>query len=400
MADIRKRIGKKGVTYLVRYPSKSRKCGYEHKSFDTNKEARQFIEENLARLKNAPRNSEFQSIDSAIDKWLDICRHEGRHGEEPVSPATMDVYEYRAEIMKAYEWGKPIHELEAPDLVAFRSWLLKNYTRDQARKVLSSFHSVVLEMVTQGVLTKDPAAGVSVQQSKNKEPVEIPTVEEMASILSTADRLASHKNPWIAQAWQRYRPMIYLAADSGMRPQEYLAVRKADVLEKGVQISQALDRSNKIGPPKSAAGRRYIPVGSDTLQLVAAYQKGHKGNRDGLVFPGEEGGHQRYNNYLRRGWHKLMEEAGMMDEEEVDGKKVAAPWYTPYSLRHFYASMLIAQNRDIKTIQERMGHEDAVLTLNTYGHLIRLRDATKREEEPSVLSHVRRSKTKDATTAH
>ena len=395
MADIRKRNGKKGTTYLVRYPSKARKCGYEHKSFDTIKEARQFIEQDLSRLKDAPRNSDLRLISRAIDKWLEICRYEGRHGEEPVSPATMEVYEYRAEIMKSYQWGKEIHELEAPDLVAFRSWLVKNYTRDQARKVLSSFHSVLLEMVTQGVLTKDPAAGVSIQKSKNQEPVEIPTVEEMALILTTADRLANHKNYWIAEAWERYRPMIYLAADSGMRPQEYLALPNFDVLEKGVRISQALDRSNKIGPPKSVAGRRYIPVGSDTLQMVEAYQNGNHGS---LVFPGEAGGHQRYNNYLRRGWHTLMEEADMCDEEVVDGKKVAAYRYTPYSLRHFYASMLISQNRDLKTIQERMGHEDIALTLNTYGHLIRLRDARNRDEEPSVLSHVRASCDKSATT--
>src|SRR5579862_7155846 len=120
--------------------------------------------------------------------------------------------------------------------------------------------------------------------------------------------------------------------------------------------------------------------------MVEAYQNG---NHDSLVFPGEAGGHQRYNNYLRRGWHTLMEEADMCDEEDVDGKKVAVYRYTPYSLRHFYASMLISQNRDLKTIQERMGHEDIALTLNTYGHLIRLRDARNRDEEPSVLSHVR-----------
>ena len=67
---------------------------------------------------------------------------------------------------------------------------------------------------------------------------------------------------WIAKGWERYRPMVYLAADSGMRPQEYLALRDIDVQEKGVRIGQALKADNKIGPPKSAAGRRYIPIGT------------------------------------------------------------------------------------------------------------------------------------------
>ena len=87
----------------------------------------------------------------------------------------------------------------------------------------------------------------------------------------------------------------------------------------------------------------------------------------------------------------------MVDEQNIDGQKVTGPRYTPYSLRHFYASMLIAKNRDMKTIQERMGHEDAAMTLNVYGHLIRLKQAEDTEEEPSVLSHIRQPCDKSAT---
>jgi len=90
-------------------------------------------------------------------------------------------------------------------------------------------------------------------------------------ILRTADNLASHENKSVAKAWKRYRAMIYLAEDTGMRPQEYLALRVEDLLENGVLLSQALDRSNKIGPPKSKAGRRYIPVSEDTMEIIRAY---------------------------------------------------------------------------------------------------------------------------------
>ena len=391
MADIRKRTGSKGTTYQVRYPSKASKTGYAYKTFASLKEARSFLDEGLPKSRHLAL-SDTKSVSSAVDKWLDTCKHEGRQGRDPVSPATFEVYEYRADIMRTYEWGKPVHELATPDIVAFRSWLLKNYTRDQAKKVLSSFHSVVLEMMSQGLLATDPAAGVTIQQSRYQEPVEIPAIEEVQAILGAADQLANHDNQQIAEAWERYRPMIYLAAETGMRPQEYLVVADGDLLDKGVRISQALDRSNRIGPPKSRAGRRYIPVGSDTLKMVKSYQKGRKGPNEGkLVFPGEHGSHQRYNNYLRRGWHTLMEYASMMDEKKVDGRKVTEARYTPYSLRHFYASMLIAQNRDLKTIQERMGHEDAAMTLNVYGHLIRQKQAEEREDEPSVLTHIRKS---------
>jgi integrase len=43
-----------------------------------------------------------------------------------------------------------------------------------------------------------------------------------------------------------------------------------------------------------------------------------------------------------------MEKAGLMLETEVDKQRVVEPMYTPYSLRHFFASVLIAQNKDLK----------------------------------------------------
>jgi len=40
-----------------------------------------------------------------------------------------------------------------------------------------------------------------------------------------------------------------------------------------------------------------------------------------------------------------------------------------HSLRHTYASMLIAQGESVKTVQTLLGHASATMTLNVYGHL-------------------------------
>jgi hypothetical protein len=166
MSDIRKRVGKKGTTYQVRYPSKNTKSGYAYATFETLKEARAFIESGKARAHSYARDPEIKTVDQGIQKWLEICQFEGRNGKDPVSQATMDDYEFRATIMRAYNWTRELHELEAADIVAFRSWLLKSRSRDQAKKVLSAFHSVLLEMVAQGVLANDPAGKISIQKSR------------------------------------------------------------------------------------------------------------------------------------------------------------------------------------------------------------------------------------------
>jgi integrase len=181
----------------------------------TAKEEREFREDSGARATARPRNSEITTIEQAVQRWLDVCAHEGRDGRDPVSPATLAVYEGCASIVRAYAWELQLHELQSTDLVAFRSWLLKEYTRDQAKRTLSCFHSMLIEMVTQGVLTTDPAARITIQRSRYQEPVEIPSIAEVKSILAAADRLANHKYKYISQPWQRYRAMIYLASDSG-----------------------------------------------------------------------------------------------------------------------------------------------------------------------------------------
>ena len=389
MADIRKRNGAKGITYQVRYPSKATKTGYAYKSFATAKQARAFREDSSARNTARPRNSEITTIDQAVQRWLDVCEHEGRDGRDPVSPATLAVYKACASIMRAYTWEPQLHELQSTDLVAFRSWLLKEYTRDQAKRALSCFHSMLIEMVTQGVLTTDPAARVTIQRSRYQEPVEIPSIAEVQSILAAADRLADHKYKYISQPWQRYRAMIYLASDSGLRPQEYLALPTADLLERGVRVTQAVSRSNRIEVPKSPAARRYLPVSTDVLGMTRHYIDRHEGpNLAGLVYPGEHRGHQQYGHFSKRCWRTLMTEAGLVQEKEIDGEKRLENLYTPYSLRHFYASMLIADNKDLKTIQERLGHVDAAMTLNVYGHLIKERQAKAREEDGGILGRI------------
>ena len=60
----------------------------------------------------------------AIDPGSRFARRKAADGRDPVTTYTYKNYEYRAGIMKAYEWDKPLQSSTAPDIVAFRSWLL------------------------------------------------------------------------------------------------------------------------------------------------------------------------------------------------------------------------------------------------------------------------------------
>jgi integrase len=374
MVDIRKRSGKKGTTYQVRFPSKSTKSGYTYETFRTLKEAREFVEGGKAQVRHRDLDTTIHTLPQAITRWLEICEKEGTDGNEPVTKYTLQSYEYFSELMKAYDWRKALQDLASPDIVEFRSWLLNNSpSRYVARKTLAYFHSVLNEMALRGHIASNVAAGVSIKsESRYDAPISIPTPGEIRDLLSAADQLANSKNRQIARTWQRYRPMLYLAVDSGMRPQEYLALAHRAIHDNGVKVDRAIEGgSKKISVTKTPAGRRFIEVSTFTLDMVRHYAEKHSApNEYDLVFPTTNGKWQCPRNWRRRGFNEVCMKAGLVETIKTGSRTIVRPKYRPYDLRHFYASMLFAKKVNIKKIQVLMGHTNIATTLNVYGHLI------------------------------
>ncbi len=123
--------------------------------------------------------------------------------------------------------------------------------------------------------------------------------------------------------------------------------------------------------PKTRAGRRFIELSQDTLAMLKDYIENHSIENDNdLVFPTSTGRWQQIENWRRRGFQVACIEAGLTKKVIINGKEVDKPKYTPYALRHFYASMLIHERTDLKKIQRLMGHEKIETTFNVYGHII------------------------------
>jgi integrase len=52
------------------------------------------------------------------------------------------------------------------------------------------------------------------------------------------------------------------------------------------------------------------------------------------------------------------------------------PQFCFHDLRHYFASLLIADGLDVKTVQARLRHASAKTTLDVYGHLWPDKDET------------------------
>ena len=382
MSDIRKRIGKKGTTYQVRYADPLSKTGYSYKTFDSAKAARAFRESAADQAAAKPSVSGKLSVEQGTALWLDICEKEGLNGRDPVTAYTLENYNYRASFIKKYDWAKDLTELTAPDIVEFRSWLLRSgISRDLAAKVLVSFQSMMKEMTIRNRIAVNCAAGIGVRNdSRYDEPIVIPSKTEIKALLRAADDLSNATNQTIAKPWQRYRPMLYLAVHSGMRPQEYLAAAKSALGDKGIRVDRAIDGDgSKISVTKTPTGRRFIDLSPEIVEMVRHYANTLAVQNDyDLIFPDRNGNWQPRRNWQRRGFDAACEKAGLMTEQKAkDGetatkndKPVMVPKFRPYDLRHFFASYHIAKKTNLKKLQKMMGHKDIETTLNVYGHLL------------------------------
>jgi integrase len=82
-----------------------------------------------------------------------------------------------------------------------------------------------------------------------------------------------------------------------------------------------------------------------------------EGHPDGLVFCDTQGGPLRKSNLLRRSFLPLL-------------KRARLPAIRFHDLRHTAATLLLARGVHPKIVQERLGHSQISLTLDTYSHVL------------------------------
>lgn len=155
----------------------------------------------------------------------------------------------------------------------------------------------------------------------------------------------------IDRAPQRWRPFIVTAIFTGMRASELRGLRWADVdlANATIHVSQRADTWGKMGSPKSAAGRRDIPLTPLVVNTLNALK------REELVFTNSHGRVIHYANFHTYVWRPLLKACGLD--------------YEFHSLRHAAASLFIELGWQPKRIQSVMGHSSITMTFDRYGHL-------------------------------
>ncbi|WP_085034096.1 tyrosine-type recombinase/integrase [Ensifer aridi] len=246
------------------------------------------------------------------------------------------------------------------------------------KKILTSLGSIFADANERGLATRNPVRDMrggrkgrerrAERRQKGRLEVgkDIPAREEIKALVAALDG--------------NWRPLLLTVIFTGMRSSELRGLRWQDVDFKRGEISvrQRVDQFREVGPPKSEAGSRTIPIPALVVNALKEL-KVKQGNKPGLVFANPDGESRSHSNVVAKGLQPAMVRAGVtVDTGEVDknGEPILKAKYTGlHALRHFYASWLINRKEDgglglpAKVVQERLGHASIVMTMDVYGHL-------------------------------
>lgn len=115
--------------------------------------------------------------------------------------------------------------------------------------------------------------------------------------------------------------------------------------------------------PKSDNGRRDLPLDPELARRLWRLQRAP----DELLFKAPQGGRISWHNNYGRVLTPALERATVKLEEAGLNGVTWAGWHT---FRHTAASRLFAAGRNVKQVQEWLGHHKASFTLDTYIHLM------------------------------
>lgn len=188
--------------------------------------------------------------------------------------------------------------------------------------------------------------------------IELPAKTDRAMQLLTVEQVRAQH----AKMDERHRLFVSIACRAGLRPSEVTGLRsdRVDFAGEAIRVDAQLvtltGQKPKLEVPKTVTSSRIVPVGASLLEEIEAHLDAYGPGPWGLVFSTRQGGPVRRNR-LNGSWNAAKRAGG------------APAWARPHDCRHFYASLLIRQGLDVKTVQKRLGHRSAVTTLDTYGHL-------------------------------
>ena len=280
-------------------------------------------------------------MDALINRFLERLETERNFSEHTLRAYGMDLDQFKRFLV--------VEKVASPtdvDHMALRKFMAylrrQEYSKRTIARKLSSIRSFYRFLCLEGVTDTNPAAAVRTPKLDKKLPHFLDTGEVVRLLESpdTSDLLGL-----------RDRAILELLYSTGLRVGELVALNQEDVDSWG-EVLRARGKGKK---------ERLAPVGRPAMNALRAYLEARRSAAKRRQFDRRalflnKDGQRITARSVRRVLDKYIKRTGL------NGKT------SPHTLRHSFATHLLDQGADLRSVQELLGHE-SIATTQIYTHL-------------------------------
>ncbi|HSZ57383.1 MAG TPA: tyrosine recombinase XerC [Tepidisphaeraceae bacterium] len=268
--------------------------------------------------------------------------------------------------------GAPVPEKIAPEQVDQRSLRCEpltireflaylygqNYTKSTTARKLATLRSFFKFLIRRGQVSVNPLSTIRTPKQEKRLPkcLDLEQVQKLLDAPGDADLLSA-----------RDKAMLEVLYSSGIRVSELVELEMADLdLQEGVLRVKGKGRKD-----------RFTPIGSQAIKAVQRYFEMRNADvkcqqsRDAARVFLNKHGEALSTRSVRRKLDKYLVAAGL------------DPGISPHTLRHSFATHLLNNGADLRSVQELLGHQ-SLSTTQIYTHL-----STSRVKQAYDAAHPR-----------
>ena len=221
------------------------------------------------------------------------------------------------------------------------------FERSTIQRKLSSLGHFFDFLVTENFLKENPFHHILIPKKNSKLPVFL-TNNQVDTLLKISRKDNSSKG-------LRLLTMIEILYATGIRVSELVELK----------LSSLYEKKNFIFVTGKGNKERLVPVDQNTLLTIEEYLKiraeflKDNSNENKWLFPSRN---SKYGHITRQRFHQLLKL--LSERANIDSKYVS-----PHKLRHAFASHILANGMDLRSLQMLLGHSD-ISTTQIYTHVL------------------------------
>lgn len=272
-----------------------------------------------------------------------------------LKPSSFQSYEgtYRNYIIGSKLEMLKVHKIQTIQIQEYYNELGKTKSYSQIKKLNKLLKSFFIYAIQQGYLLRNPCNGLTIpnkEQTIKKENIEYFDEDEISELKKAI------KGHFL-------EPLILTALGTGLRQGELLALRwkNVNLQNNTIKVEESIKKvyifdsdGNKkqetiIQRPKTSTSIRIVDIPTKLVSILS-----NLSHESEYVF--SKNGEPLSSKTVFGNWKRIL------SKNNIPHKKF-------HALRHTYATMLLTNGVDLKTVQDLMGHSDIAIT-QIYLHVL------------------------------